>query len=112
LLVANDKSLLQPDDSILHLFNSPHASTLTLKVRAAGEDSSKGAEMPFYEIVFAPSGDYYRIQLRQSGPGQGWAYFYHPGIYQKALDFFRSDIAPDLALSRRVQMHKTKPRAV
>lgn len=89
-LVANDKSIVKPGDAIFHLFQGQSAS-LALKVRTVGEDTSKGIEIPFLEIVFA-SGDHYRVQLRQAGPAQEWAYFYHPGIYEDALHLFRSSL--------------------
>lgn len=91
-LIADETSIVNPGDDILSLFNQTHPANLALKVRAVGEDASRGIEMSFYEIVFVPGGDYYRIQLRQSGPGQEWAYFYHPGIYEEALHLFRNSL--------------------
>lgn len=90
--IAHESSIPNPDDNVIHVFNHIHPAILALKVRSVGEDASKGIEASFSEIVFAPSGDYYRIQVRRSGPGTDWAYFYHKGIYQKALQLFRSPL--------------------
>lgn len=86
--IAHEKSVLNPTEEIERLFNSPHSASLILKVKSLGEDLSKGTEMTFSETDFAGDGDYYRIQLRQSGQGSGWVYFYHPGIYQQIFKIF------------------------
>jgi hypothetical protein len=88
-LIANERSIIEPDSRIEGLFNDPHSAALALKIRRVGEDASKGVESIFSKIDFAYEGDYYRIQLRQSAPGAGWAYFYHPHIYREAVALFK-----------------------
>jgi hypothetical protein len=84
-LVAHDKSVSDPTG---RLSNQQNQAVLALKVRALGDDSSHGMEQTFSEIDFIQDGDYYRIQLRQSGPGSDWIWFYHPHIYQEVLKMF------------------------
>lgn len=84
-LIANDQSIKEPTSYIEGLFNPSHSAALLLKVHPVGEDASKGAESIFSRIDFAFGGDYYRIRLRQSVPGNEWAYFYHPNIYREVL---------------------------
>lgn len=86
--IAHEESIVDPSYEIQSQFNQPHQGVLAVKVRSVGEDSSKGIEITFSEIDIVNAGDYYRIRLRQSGPGSEWAYFYHPGIYQEALNIF------------------------
>lgn len=87
-LIANDKSIVTPSLEIQSLFSSHQQAVLALKVRSVSEDVSKGIELTFSEIDFLTEADYYRVHLRQSGPGSEWIYFYHLGIYQKALNIF------------------------
>lgn len=87
-LIANEKSLVEPGSHIQELFNRAYPAILSLKVRSVGDDSSKGAGSIFSRIDFVNGGDYYRIQLRQSAPGSGWVYFYHPHIYQEVMTLF------------------------
>jgi hypothetical protein len=86
--VANESSVENPNEEIQRTFNHTHPVTLSLKVRSVGEDLGKGAELTFYQVDFAEGSDYYRIQVRQSGAGTSWAYFYHPGIYQETMTLF------------------------
>lgn len=86
--VANESSLVEPDSHIEALFSQPQPAVLSLKVRRVGEDASKGAESVFSRIEFAYEGDFYRIQLRHSAPGNEWAYFYHPKIYRQLMALF------------------------
>lgn len=82
-LIADEKSLVEADKQIEGLFNQPTTAALTLKVRRTAEDASKGIDSVFSRVDFAYEGNYYRIQIRQSAPGNEWAYFYHPGIYRE-----------------------------
>lgn len=83
-LVSSEKSLIEANEEIQHLFNQGHSPVLTIRIR----DGGNGLERTFSEIAFVEGGDYYRVQLRQHGTGTGWIYFYHPGIYQKIFKFF------------------------
>lgn len=87
-LIANESSIVYAGDDVQSLFTQAPPATLTLKLQSIGEDLTKGGGVAFYAIDFANNNDYYRIQLRQSGPGMHWAYFYHPGIYQEILKLF------------------------
>ncbi|HEV8051200.1 MAG TPA: hypothetical protein VGP47_01810 [Parachlamydiaceae bacterium] len=89
--IAYEKSIVDPSIELQSLFNHAHPAMLLLKVRSLGEDSSKGVETIFSRVDFLDSGEYYRMQLRQSAPGSEWIYFRHPKIYQEALEIFTSE---------------------
>ena len=84
-LIGNERSLEVPDE-IKRLFNQPSPSVLSLKIRT--EATSQSISKPFIEVNFVNEGDYYRIELHEEGSSGSWAYFYHPGIYNKVLEMF------------------------
>lgn len=88
--ISNDKSIVEPGSELQGLFNHAQQASLLLKVRSVGGDSAKGIESIFARVDFAESGEYYRIQLRQSAPGAEWIYFRHPKILQDTMEIFNN----------------------
>jgi hypothetical protein len=84
--VGEDLSLSEVSDEIRGSFNALYPSTLSINIHAEN-DSSKSSKV-FSQAVFAEGSDYYRVQLRDDGSSEGWAYFYHPGIYQQVFKIF------------------------
>lgn len=84
-LTSNDKSIDDLPDDIKSSFGQGHPSSLTLKTK---RESSSNVADPFIKVDFSENGDFYRIQLRQHGQGQGWAYFHHQGIFKQATHLF------------------------
>ena len=84
--VSQDVSLDKVTSDIQDLFLKGNPSKLTLRVRTESRAESHAATKIFQEVLFANEGNYYRVELREQGPGRGeWAYFYHPGIYMETM---------------------------
>jgi hypothetical protein len=88
-LISDDKSLVDTTDEVKRFFIKGHPANLKLKVRTDREASKAVTPDVFLEVTFADNGDFYRIQLREQGKGEGWAYFYHPDIHRKVLNLFK-----------------------
>jgi hypothetical protein len=88
-LVSSDSSPSGTHENIKKLFNQNHFSILNLKVRSDPRGSAEISTKTFQDIQFASQGDYYRVELREEGGQDTWAYFYHPGIYQESLQLFK-----------------------
>jgi hypothetical protein len=83
-LIAQELSLEETANQVQDSFYKGKSSKLLIKIKTESNE-----QKTFQEIDLAPLGDFYRIQLRvQAGSGVGWAYFYHPGIYQEAMKLF------------------------
>lgn len=87
-MVSNETSLAYVDDKVKALFNTPHPSSMVLKVKPENAQKSTDAAIPFLTIEFANDGNHYRVQLREQGSEDAWAYFYYEGLYQKVLKLF------------------------
>lgn len=84
-LVQNEKSLMAVEESIIQGFQQGSQASLALMVG----NNAHTYKSVFSEVEFSNQGDYYRVQLRQqNSSGDDWAYFYHPGIYQKVITLF------------------------
>lgn len=71
---------------IYRQFFKPYPATLSFQVHA---ENTPSVSKIFLEANFVNEGDYYRVQLRNDvGATNPWAYFYHPGIYQKVMQLF------------------------
>lgn len=90
-LVKEDESLAEVPHGAKDSFYRGHTALLVVSVRPEGAVSSKQDKV-FTQVEFSDRDDYYRIQLRANGSVQnnddGWAYFYHPKIYQEVLKVF------------------------
>ena len=89
-LVSGETSVSEIQENIKELFDRNHFSILKLKVRSDNRSGGEGTTKTFQDIHFASQGDYYRVELREEGNRNTWAYFYHPDIYQEALQLFTS----------------------
>lgn len=79
--IQDDTSILDVKDDVVNLFYKSNPLILTLSVKSeSGGDMTK-ATKTFQTVQFVNEGDYYRVELREQGNTEGWAYFYHPGIY-------------------------------
>ena len=87
-LVAKDKSLTIVSNKIEDLFRNTQLATLTVTLKKEGSQNPGDAFKKNQEVQFLFSGDYYRIQSLEKEV-INWTYFYHPKIYQKALDLFQ-----------------------
>lgn len=79
--IGAEKSLQNVSEDIKTDFGRSNPSTLVLKVK------SNTSSQVFQEVHFLPK-DYYRIQLRQQGASDSWAYYYHPHIYDEVMQLF------------------------
>lgn len=85
--VASDRSVAVLTDEIKAVFGNGNPSVLSVNVRV-DKIESHNPSLAFTDVVFAENGDYYKVMLREASKGEGWAYFYHPGIYETAQQFF------------------------
>lgn len=83
--ISNDLSLEEISNQILDTFYKSQPAKLTIKIKT----DSAAVQRTFQDLELADQGDYYRVQLRQQTESAGgWVYFYHPGIYQEAMNLF------------------------
>lgn len=81
-LVANEKSLEDVSADVKSLFSSGKPATINIFVK------SDGVDKVFQEIVFAPQGNYFRVELRDQSAKEQWAIFHYPQIYQTVHNLF------------------------
>lgn len=88
-IVQNDLSILEVPNDVLMLFNQENIAKLIIQVRteshAAWQDNTK----PFQQIHILPTGDYYRVELREQNSKNQWVYFRHPHVYQDVIGIFK-----------------------
>lgn len=86
-LVANEKSLKSPPEEVESSFRKMPIASLLINIRTDSHAAWQDETKIFQEINFLVEGDYFRIELREEqNSGGNWAYYYYPGIYQKALN--------------------------
>jgi hypothetical protein len=92
-MIGDERSVV-PSDEVRSLFYRISPSILSLKIRTESGADPQAASKAFIEVNFVHEGDYYRIELHEqaNGSSDSWAYFYHPGIYEKVLDLFNSSL--------------------
>lgn len=82
-MIANDKSLLDIPPEVTADFNQMPPASLVISIQK--NDKNEGNQKnTFQEVQLLYKGDYYRLQLRESGMAN-WIYFYHPHIYDDAF---------------------------
>lgn len=89
-IVSNDGSLSDEKGRITSFFKKKLPGSIIVKIKP--ENGLNGGARPFLTIEFSEDGDHYRVQLREQQMMQGWAYFYHPGIYKKAYNLFEQSL--------------------
>lgn len=82
-LVEGDSSIADVTEDIKGSFTRGRPSVLSIRVSGGNDPATT-----FTDVVFAENGDYYKVMLREQSKGEGWAYFHHPGIYQKVQNLF------------------------
>ncbi len=80
-LIAGDKSLTLASDQLKNQFYEGNPAIISIVVREEGVP----VDQVFQEIQLAKQGDHYRVQIHEQQNLPQWAYFKHPGIYQKTL---------------------------
>lgn len=86
-LIKGEKSVGDPA-KVAAMFDRSAVAVLSLRVHLLA-DPQKGGLKEFQEVQFLENGDHYRVEVHSGEPSVVWAYFYHPGIYQKALQLFQ-----------------------
>lgn len=82
--IAKEQSMNPVSEEAFSAFHQGRPSKLILKIQ------NNGAKETLQEVHFAPTGDFYRVQLREQGEDTGWAYYYHPGILEKVTRLFKT----------------------
>jgi len=90
-LVEGDKSLTDVDENVRRAFTSRYPATLSLTIHPENDTTAANNKV-FSQAVFSEGSDYYRVQLRDQGSSEGWAYFYHPGIFNNIIKTFVNDL--------------------
>lgn len=83
LTISADKSLVDPKDDVLKLFQQPSPTALVTTVRTDVSPAAKA-----FQVIQFTREDYYRVKLHGHGEEGQWANFYHQGIYQKIMTLF------------------------
>lgn len=83
-MISSDKSLAEVPPQ----FNQSKTAALLIKARTESHAEWQDETKIFQEVRFFPDQDYYQIQLRDHAMADPWVYYYHPQIYQKALNIF------------------------
>lgn len=86
-MIGNDKSLVVGDEHAEDALKKSNFATLAFKIRPEGDRANSSTSQILNEIHFSED-DYYRISLRGQNAIEGWADFYHPGIYHYVLEQF------------------------
>lgn len=84
-MLSNATSLLDAPDHVRSFFDWDEPAKLTLFARREGSDGLSKEPVPFQEVQFLTTDDYFRIQVRGDGQEANWAYFYYPNIYNMVL---------------------------
>jgi hypothetical protein len=90
-LVKNDIGIQDPTNKDLNLYTRGSAGVLQINVATGTEISAESTSIPFITVVFAASGDDYKVNIRHAGNGDTWVYYHHPGIFQKVLERLGGD---------------------
>jgi hypothetical protein len=90
-LIESDTSIREISEDVINLFRVPPPASLILYVHTESDASWQEARKIFQQIDFLDKEGYYRIELREDASGAQWAYFYHPGIYQKVTQLFLNE---------------------
>lgn len=80
-LISGDKSLSLASDELKNHFYKGNPAIISIVVREEGVS----VDQVFQEVQLTKQGDYYRVQIHEQQSLPQWAYFNHPGIYDKTL---------------------------
>lgn len=84
-LVSKDKSLINPSQDVVGLFRKEVPAELLVKVRTESHDPVHNDVKDLIVMDISRDGNHFRVKLNEDEAGVHWAYFQHPGIYQKIL---------------------------
>lgn len=76
--IQSDRSLSEMSQEIESHFYDPQMTRLVFMIKGG---RTKNLSI-FQEVQVPRSGNYYRIQLHEAGPGREWVYFEHEGIFR------------------------------
>lgn len=88
-LLKGDESVPFPSQEMTEQFSLTQPSTLEFIVRQKLNPNASGESKVFISAEFIPKTDEYRVKLRASEGWQQYAYFVHPGVYQKLMAIIR-----------------------
>ncbi len=71
---------------------SVQPARLVISVKTESDAKWQEDVKVFQTVEFAQKGNGYRVGLHEDNPGVQWAYFEHPGIYQKILELLTKNI--------------------
>lgn len=83
-LIENDKSEVIPTEAVKNVFYHANPAILSIVTRKEGAS----ADQVFQELQISTDNKVYRVKLREEQVRPQWAYFIHPGIYEKSLKVF------------------------
>ncbi|MEC7839582.1 MAG: hypothetical protein VX777_06050 [Chlamydiota bacterium] len=89
-LIKNDTSVQDVSNSIVDQFQVGHPASLKFGVKSVEKKGGSSSKKTLQEMVLVRDGDYYKVSIHNAQNGESWAYFYHPGIYRKAMDIFKN----------------------
>lgn len=86
-LIQSDLSIEDKKiQEVAQMFSRGNLANLSIQVRTNSPSSWQEETKVFESISFAPNSDYYNVQLHEEKSPNMWVYFYHPGIYKKAME--------------------------
>lgn len=88
-MISKDKSILNPQESVIALFSNRNNSELFINVRTESHAEWQDEKAVFQSLTFADEGNYYSILLHEEKSANGeLIYFFHPGILEQAKRIF------------------------
>lgn len=83
-LLSADQSLTEKSEQTAQLFNEQLPASLVIYMRS-NQVQQASEVLPFMEIQFAKSGDYYRLKPYVQSSSPSWIYFHHDNVYSKVF---------------------------
>lgn len=86
-IISSEKSLEDVPVTVENYFKQSRPMTLTLFMRT--KDASMTApSLQIFQLIQFVREDYFRVQLRNTGNQDDWAYFYHLQLYLQIMQLF------------------------
>lgn len=89
-LLSRDESLFPVPEELDHKFRSSRLANLEIIARPELPGNQQGQTKTFLSVDFIPGGDVYRVFIRTSSIGTDYAFFNHPGVYDKVIKIVRT----------------------
>lgn len=87
-LVKNDQGSSDNEELRL-LFQKNPAATIIIIAETPVKQSARMIRENFQKIEFSQNGEAYRVELKEGGEKDIWAYFQHDNIYNEAMKIFK-----------------------